>query len=50
MRSKAIIRLVRDYEFRRFLGSNGRSLFKKYNWNDSLDIINKFIKFIDKKK
>tara|TARA_B100000242_G_scaffold37677_1_gene22484 strand:+ start:135 stop:1241 length:1107 start_codon:yes stop_codon:yes gene_type:complete len=40
--SKAIIRLVRDYEFRRFLGSNGREFVsKKYNWNDSLDIINK---------
>lgn len=38
--SKAIIRLVRDKEFRRFLGSNGRDFVsKKYNWNDSLDII-----------
>lgn len=38
--SKAIIRLVIDHELRSYLGTNGREFVsKKYNWNDSLDII-----------
>ena len=38
--SKAILKLVRDYEYRKFLGENGREFVnKKYNWNDSLNMI-----------
>lgn len=38
--SKAIIKLVRDDILRGFLGANGREFVnKKYNWNDSLDMV-----------
>jgi len=39
--SKAILKLVRDDAYRKILGKNGREFVNhKYNWNNSLDIIN----------